>query len=167
MAKKILIISGVVVFFLLASIYVYTQNEKQITQAELVNALIRALGLEEMLPLAATLSDKVRLLEELGYAPIGGWRLEALLTKGDVAVVLAQILGIPLPTGATVDDYIKELADRGIMTPGGAGQAFSLADLTSTINVAARLPGAFPSWPQKERLSQIIPPYRIPVSPTR
>ena len=158
--QTIVSLVGAVILLLFSSLFIYSQvgsqGNDQVTQAEFVNTLIRALGMENQLPVAATLSDKVQLLERLGYAPLGGWNLEALLTKGDVAVVLGQVLRIDMPAGAGVDEYVQALADQGIMTAGGADLPFSPADLASSINTAAAMPGS--------RLGAIAP-YHMPVSP--
>ena len=160
--KKLVFLNGTMIMLLLVSFAIYSQikpeDNEYITHAEFVNILIRVLELEDQLPAAATLTDKVRLLEELGYAPLGGWELERILTKGDVAAVLARILGINAPLDASPEDYIQALANQGIMSPGSAALPFSLEDLTASVNTAAEMPGA--------RAGSDIPPYRLPVTPT-
>ena len=160
--RKLLFLGGGVVALLLVSLLIFSQliaqNDAQLTQADFVNMLIKALGLEDELGVTATMMDKVNKLRELGYAPLGGWEPERPLLKGDVAVVLAQILGIDMPAGAMPEDYVQALADRDIMTPGGAGETFSMEDLTTAINAAAAMPGV--------GLTE-IPPYRTPVSPVQ
>ena len=162
--KRMAFLSGTIFLLLIVPFVIYSQinaqNNEQLTQAEFVNVIIRVLGLENQLPVVASLSDKIRLLENLGYAPQGGWKLEETLTKGDTAVVLAQILGIDArPVGSTPQEYVQLLADRGIMTSGGAELPFSLPDLTTSVNTAAVMPGA--------TINATPPPYLIPVSPFR
>jgi hypothetical protein len=161
--RGLVFLCGVVFLLLLVSFFVYSQinaqKDKPATQAEFVDIIIRALGLEERLPVAATLSHKVELLRNLGYAPPGGWQLEKMLTKGDVAVVLAQILGVDVPIGAEQGDCVQALVDRGIMTPGNAEVPISLQELTTSVNLAAARPAARPV--------PYIPPYKLPVSPIR
>lgn len=178
--RMIASLSGAI-FALLISLFVYsqteTENDKRLTQADFVNILIRVLGLEEQLPAVANLSDKIELLEELGCAPLDGWQLEQMLTIGDVAVVLGQILKIDVPVGATQEEYIHTLADQGIMTTVSIERPLSLQDLAASVNKAAVMPGAFapvpppwapvrppwasapPDWPPGP------PPWHKPVSP--
>jgi len=162
--RRIEFLSGTIFLLLIVPFFIYTQinaqNSEQLSQAEFINVLIRVLGLEDQLPVAATLADKIALLENLGYAPQGGWEPSRRLTKGDTAVVLTQMLGIDVPSAdAILEEYVKSLADRGIMTPGGAELPFSLPDLTTSVNVAATMPGA--------SIIATPPPYLIPVSPFR
>ena len=151
MQKRIIASLSGVIFLLLISFFVYsqadTQNDKRLTQADFINILIRVLGLEDQLPAAATLSDKIELLEELGCAPLGGWQPEQMLTKGDVAVALGQILKVDVPAGATPEQYIHTLTDRGIMTAGSTEGLLGLPDLAIPVNKAAVMPGAFPPGP--------------------
>ena len=161
--REVASLSGAILLLILVPLFIYSQlnaqNGEPLTQADFINILIRVLGLEDQLPAAATLSDKIHLLEELGYAPLGGWKLERILTKGDTATILAQMLGIYVPIGAGSEEYVQALADQGIMTPGGAELPFSLQDLTASVNIAAAMPGA--------RVDHDIQPYRLPVSNTQ
>jgi hypothetical protein len=154
--RSIVFLCGVT--FLLYS-QINAQKDDLLTQAEFVHIIVRALGLQDQLPVAATLSDKIELLELLGYVPPGGWQLERALTKGDVAVVLVQILGFGVPVGTEQGYCIQVLADRGIMTHGDAEVPIARQDLRSSVNLAAAMPGARPT--------PYIPPYRLPVSTTR
>jgi len=162
-SKKLLLLSGAIVVLFSISFLVYSQinaqNSNTITQAEFVNTLIRVLGLDDQLPPAATLMNKVALLESLGYAPLGRWSLESILTKGDAAVVIVQILGITVPAGTGADGYVQALADLGIMTPGGSGSPLSPQDLENSINAAASY--------SVSKGTNVIQPYRLPASPTR
>ena len=154
------------IFLLLLVLFFYSgssssqinESNTMLTQAEFANILIRVLGLEDRLPGAATLSDRTRSLKQKGYVPLGGWEPKEVLTQGDVAVVLARILGIDVLPGTKSADYVQALADQGIMTPGGADQPFSLEDLTAAINTAAVAPGT--------RDTPDTPQYRVPVTPT-
>lgn len=135
---------GAISLVLLISLLVYSQasaqNDRPLTQADLINILIRVLGLDDQLPAAATLSDRVLLLEKLGYMPLGGWQPETILTKEDVATVVAQILRTDVPDEATSRDYIRILTRQGIMASGSPERHFSLSDLATTINAAATMP---------------------------
>ena len=160
--KKIASLGGAIFLLLIISFFIFSQlnaqDSEQFTQGDLVDILIRALGLEDQLPLAATLVDKAELLKRLGYAPLGDWDLEATLTRGTVAAVLGQILGIE-PVGPGAEGYIEALMAQGIMTGGTADDEFSPADIAGTINAAAGTPG----W----RAAIETLPYRLEISPTR
>gem|GEM_PF-1771308 len=145
MQKRMIVsLMGAIALVFLVSSLVYSQvnaqNDEQLTQADFINILIRILGLEDQLPTAATLSDRIELLGELGYAPVGGWQPEDTLTKGDVAAALARILRVDVPVAATPKEYIQTLTDRGIMVAGSPERPFSLPDLTTAINMAAAMP---------------------------
>ncbi len=174
--RRLVFLSATVITLSLASLFIFSQidaqnNVRQLIQADFVNMLIRALGLENEFGVTATMMDKVNKLKELGLAPPGGWDMEKLLIKGDAAVVLAQILGMKLPAGATPEEYVRGLADQNIMLAGGAEEPLSQADLTTTINTAAAPSGGRPrgraapsggsppGWDNP-------PPYHKPVSPT-
>ena len=160
--KRMAFWGGAIFLLLLISFFIFSQltaqDSEQFTQAEFVDTLITALGLEDQLPMVATLVDKIELLKSLGYVPMDGWGLEAPLTRGTVAAVLGQILGVE-PVGPGAEGYIEALAQQGIMTGGGADDEFTLADLTDTINTAADAPG----W----RSAIETLPYQLPVSLTR
>jgi len=161
--RTIILLCGASFLLFLVSLFVYSQIGAQkdglLTQAEFIDIIIRTLGLEDQLPVAATISDKIALLEHLGFAPPGGWEAGKILTKGDAAVVLAQILGVSVPVVAEQGYYVQVLADRSIMTAGDAELPFSMQDLTISFNIAASMPGT--------RVVPYIPPYKLPVSPTR
>lgn len=161
--RKLTLLTTSVLLLLIVSLAIYSQikveDNDYITHAEFVNILIRVLKLEDQLPVAATLEDKILLLEKLGYAPLDGWELERILNKGDTATVLALIIGIDLLDKATPEDYIRALTDQGIMTFDRPDLPFSLRDLTGSINTAAAMPGL--------RAAIDIPPYRLPVSPVQ
>jgi len=180
--KRLVLLISLVFLLLITSFFVYSQvsssKNNYITQAEFINMLINILGLEDQLPVAVTLSDKVALLKAYDIAPLGGWDLEKVLSKGDASVVICRILGI-VPIGTKLEDYVKELIDRGIMTPGDAESPFALSDLTASINMAATTPGVFtpssppwtpgpPTWsPGNPGWPSGPPPWHVPASPSR
>jgi hypothetical protein len=133
------------------------QTDERHTQADFVSILIRLLGLENRLPTGAILPDKIELLDELGCTPLHGWQPEQMLTKGDVAVVLGQILKINVPIGAAPEEYVRTLTDRGIMTPGSTEKLLSLPDLATSVNKATAMPGAFP--PRPPAWAPVRPPW--------
>jgi len=160
--KRLVFFSGIalVLFFVSFAIFsqLVVQDDEQLTQAAFVEALIKALGLEDQLGPAATTRDKAEYLKTLGYAPLGGWILENVLSKGDVAAVLGQVLGVEVSDDATADDYIKSLTALGIMTSGKADSPFLLDDLATAINTAAEMPGVAES---------LIQPYHVKMSPIK
>ena len=70
------------------------QKGQALTYSQLANLLVKALGLEEYLPTAATPSQQFDILMQNGIAPAAGWTLDedAAVTKGDLARVLVQSL---------------------------------------------------------------------------
>ena len=122
--KKLANVSGAVLVLFLISLFIFpqlvAQDNAQLTQADLVDMLIGALGLEDELG-AATMEEKVDKLTELGYTLPGGWDLEKPLLKRDVNVILAQI-----SRGQASGDTVEDIAREG---------------LTSAINAAAAPPG--------------------------
>lgn len=122
--KKLANASGAVLVLFLISLFIFpqlvAQDNAQLTQADLVDMLIGALGLEDELG-AATMEEKIHKLTELGYALPGGWDPEKPLRKRDVNVILAQI-------------------SRG-QASGDIGEELSREGLASIINTAAAPPG--------------------------
>ena len=70
------------------------EKGQTLTYSQLANLLVKALGLEEYLPAAATPQQQFDILMQNGIAPADGWVLgdEAAVTKGDLARVLIQAL---------------------------------------------------------------------------
>ena len=93
--------SGVaVLLLLLVSLFIYSQISAQnggyILQGDFIDILIQVMGLEDQLssyPGETPQEQGKNLLTDLGYAPWGGWYPNSILTKGDVALVLAVALG--------------------------------------------------------------------------
>ena len=122
--KKLANVSGAVLVLFLISLFIFpqlvAQDSVRLTQADMVDMLVEALGLEDELG-TATMEEKVDKLTELGYALPRGWELEKPLLKRDVNVILAQIA-----RGSESDDDEKELSRK---------------DLMGAINAAAAPPG--------------------------
>ena len=101
MERRKIVYSVVAVLLLLfVSFFIYSrisaQNGGYILQGDFIDILIQVMGLEDQLSSypGDTLQEQGRnLLTDLGYAPWGGWYPNSVLTKGDVALVLAVILG--------------------------------------------------------------------------
>ena len=70
------------------------QKGQPLTYSQLASLLVKALGLEEYLPTAATPQQQFDILMQNGIAPAAGWTLDedAAVTKGDLARVLIQAL---------------------------------------------------------------------------
>jgi hypothetical protein len=108
--RRLLLFSISISILLMFSLLVYSQvkpvESRYITQDVFINILVKTLGLEDELSsdsqkVAATSSDKAALLASYNIEPIDGWQPTKILSKGDAAYVLCQILGIDLnPTGA-------------------------------------------------------------------
>jgi len=135
--KKLATNSGAVLILLLISLFIFpqlvAQDNDQLTQSDLVDMLIGALGLEDELGATATMEEKVDKLMELGYAPPGGWDLGEPLRKRDVDVVLAQI--------------------SQDQASGDIGEEFSLKDLKKAINKKSSPPGWDNRPPHREPVS--------------
>ncbi|MFH1656001.1 MAG: hypothetical protein ABH954_05280 [Candidatus Omnitrophota bacterium] len=84
----------ILVFILLASVATsLAQGEEPLTQEKFAVELVKNMGLQKQLPVAALPSDCVALLESLGIAPLKGWDRKALITEDDYTVILAKALG--------------------------------------------------------------------------
>ena len=98
--RKIPYSGAAVLFLLLVSFFIYSQisaqNEGQLLQGDFIDILIQVMGYEDQLSLhpGETPQEQGKnLLTSKGYAPWGGWYPTKMLTKGDVALVLAVALG--------------------------------------------------------------------------
>lgn len=63
-----------------------------VTQAQLADVLVKALGMVSSLPGAASDQQKFEILMQNGIAPDGGWDAQAPVTKKDLVKVLVQAL---------------------------------------------------------------------------
>jgi len=64
-----------------------------VTQAQLAEVLVRALGLVDSLPNPASDQQRFAALMQNGIAPGDGWTADQVLTKKDLVQVLVQALG--------------------------------------------------------------------------
>lgn len=69
------------------------KSGEPVTQAQLAEVLVRALGLVSDLPNPASDQQRFAALMQNGIAPADGWTAGAALTKKDLAMVLVQALG--------------------------------------------------------------------------
>ena len=65
-----------------------------VTHVQLAELLVKALGLVRYLPVAPSAQQMFDLLMQNGISPQGGWLLDAVVTKADLARVLVQALNI-------------------------------------------------------------------------
>ncbi|MBN1918242.1 MAG: hypothetical protein JW889_10055 [Verrucomicrobia bacterium] len=65
-----------------------------VTHTELAQRIVWMLGDEAKLPARATGLDYQIYLSRKGIEPLGGWRYDALVTKGDLAVVTVRLMGL-------------------------------------------------------------------------
>ena len=63
-----------------------------VTHAELAQRIVWMMGDELKMPARATGLDYEKYLGGKGIAPLGGWRHDELVTKGDLAVVTVRLL---------------------------------------------------------------------------
>ena len=64
-----------------------------VTQGQLAEVLVRALGLVDTLPNPASDQQRFTALMQNGIAPEGGWTADQVLTKKDLVQILVQALG--------------------------------------------------------------------------
>ena len=70
------------------------QPSGPVTHVQLAELLVKALGLVRYLPVAPSAQQMFDLLMQNGISPQGGWLLDAVVTKADLARVLVQALNI-------------------------------------------------------------------------
>ena len=70
------------------------QPSGPVTHVQLAELLVKALGLVRYLPVAPSAQQTFDLLMQNGISPQGGWLLDAVVTKADLARVLVQALNM-------------------------------------------------------------------------
>ena len=68
-------------------------GKKPLTQGQLAEILVKALGMVSALPQAAGDQQRFEILTQNGISPEGGWVASAVVTKKDLVTVLVQALG--------------------------------------------------------------------------
>jgi len=63
-----------------------------VTQPQLAELMVKALGLVRFLPNAPSAQQTFDVLMQNGIAPADGWKLDAIVTKADLARVIVQAL---------------------------------------------------------------------------
>jgi len=165
---------GAVLVLLFVSFFIYSQiiaqDDEYLTQGDFILILIQVMGLEDQLSLQPGETPQeqgINLLTSLGYTPWRGWNAGAILTKGDVAFVLALALGYIDPPenlfagnrDTDIAQAFDALAAHGILVtadpPGKPEDPILESELAAVINAASEATGGQ------------INPYPTPVSPTQ
>lgn len=76
-----------------AASFAQGNSSEPVTQAQLAEVLVRALGLVSSLPNPASDQQRFTALMQNGISPADGWTSGATVTKKDLAMVLVQALG--------------------------------------------------------------------------
>lgn len=69
------------------------QVSKPVTHPQLAELLVKALGLVRFLPASPSAQQMFTVLMQNGIVPQDGWKLDAVVTKADLARVIVQALG--------------------------------------------------------------------------
>ena len=119
MSLRLAIPTIVLVGLLGLSSGVYAAEEAEgvgMTHLELAQCIVRALGLQNDLPVTATPADYDTYLTGKGIAPLRGWIPEAEVTQADLAVVTVEAMGL-VPEVEKPEDaqsYMAVLDERQI-----------------------------------------------------
>ena len=68
------------------------QSSQPVTHPQLANLLVKALGLLRFLPNSPSVQQTFDVLMQNGISPQGGWLLDAIVTKADLARVIVQAM---------------------------------------------------------------------------
>jgi len=101
----------------------------ELTQCQFARLLVEIIGLTGELPPAATDQDYADLLSSYGIEPLKGWDCSAILTRCDLAVILARAL--KLEEEEDCRGYIMLLTQKGL--------AFPPEGMALTFNVVSNL----------------------------
>ena len=94
-----------------------TESEQPVvTQAMLAEELAKALGLMTALPTGDTDQQRFAVLMQNGICPVDGWVADKVVTKGDLARVLVQAMGLEdeVENPEAVGSWIRVLQDHDI-----------------------------------------------------
>ena len=110
------------------------QASQPVSHPQLAELMIKALGLVRFLPASPSAQEMFAVLMQNGIVPQAGWKLDAVVTKADLARVLVQALGLDERVENPNDPqgWINVLKQAGI----------SLERLSQTIQVVEALPEA-------------------------
>lgn len=108
------------------------QAPQPVTHPLLAELLVRALGLVRFLPNAPTSQQMFDVLMQNGIVPQGGWKLDAIVTKADLARVVVQAL--------RVEDMVDNPADPQAWIDALRQLGISVDRLSETIQSVEILP---------------------------
>lgn len=110
------------------------EKGKALTYPQLADLLVKALGLNEYLPVGATTQQQFDILMQNGIAPAEGWTLdeEAAVTKGDLARVLIEAL--------QREDEVENPSDPQSWVDALAAMGISLASAGDALGTVEALP---------------------------
>lgn len=111
-----------------------SQSSQPVTHPQLADILVKALGLVPFLPTAPTAQQMFDVLMQNGITPEGGWLLDAVVTKADLARVVVQALRAEDAVENPNDpqSWINALKEMGV----------SLDRLSETLQSVETLPDA-------------------------
>ena len=108
------------------------QASQPVTHPQLAELLVRALGLVRFLPNAPSSQQMFDLLMQNGIAPQGGWKLDAVVTKADLARTIVQAL--------RMDDMVENPNDPQAWINTLKELGVSIERLSETIQLVEMLP---------------------------
>lgn len=108
------------------------QASQPVTHPQLAELMVRALGLVRFLPNAPTPQQMFDLLMQNGIVPQDGWKLDAVLTKADLARVIVQSL--------RMDDMVENPNDPQAWINTLKELGISIDRLSETIQSVEALP---------------------------
>lgn len=87
-----------------------------VTHGQLAQLMVRALGLSRFLPAVPTDGDVFRVLAQNGINPEDGWQFDGVVTKGMLARVLVQAMGLVEEVENPEDplSWINVLTEHGV-----------------------------------------------------
>jgi hypothetical protein len=110
------------------------QPSQPVTHPQLADLLVKALGLLRFLPNAPSTQQKFDILMQNGISPAGGWLLDAVVTKADLARVLVLAL--------RKEDTVENPNDPQAWVDALKALGIPLERLSQTIEAAEVLPDA-------------------------
>lgn len=106
-------------------------SQGELTQCQFARILVEIIGITGELPPAATDQDYANLLSRYGIEPLKGWDCNAILTRCDLAVILARAL--KLEEEEDCRGYIMLLTRKGLPLP-PEGMAITFAVVSNILN---------------------------------
>ncbi len=131
--KKILV--WAVIGLIMGSSLVFAQAEQEearpVTHPQLAELMVRALGLVRFLPNAPTSQQMFDVLMQNGIAPQDGWKLDAVVTRADLArvLMLAMRMEDMVENPADPQSWISALAELGISVEDSLSSTIQMIEL--------------------------------------